>query len=580
MDNAIYYDGDCPFCTRYTRLLKLRSTIGPVRLVDVRNDQAVRADLMRRGFDLDNGMVAEIDGHMYAGGEAMQVLAQLSTSSGLFNHLNRFVLSSRLATRFLYPLLRCGRGLTLTLLGREPIGEMPANEQAFRRLFCMAWGLFAYLHVVVYAFQFKAKMAPVSWLIAPLGIALFWRPLSRRIFLVLLGVMMVDGVHHIPSLSNHTLLKNIFLLALACSGLWYMLRGGRVRQMLAAAAPVGRFALACMYVFGVFHKLNTGFLDPQVSCAVALWRAMPAPLSWIDFPAFHHLAIWGTLVIESFILGCLLSAHGRHIGIVAGICFHSLLAMSDYALYAPFSTLTIALHLLYLPPRSALHVCQSVPWQGGMRLLHSATGMTMFGLWAVAIILLAWNQSFGAIGVMWLPLVLFLCYCVWKHGAPDGPLAGSHVLVSRAWLLNGISVLFFLTCFSPYLGLKTAQSMNMFANLRLEGGVSNHILFGNPPRPFGYLEDIVQIRNPGHSPYLQYIVASGLHVTYYDLLDRIERDPSLRVDFVRGGNLHSGQTRESLAGEIASQLHPRWVRGWLHFTPVDLQIPKPCALNR
>ena len=32
---------------------------------------------------------------------------------------------------------------------------------------------------------------------------------------------------------------------------------------------VARYLLAIMYFYGIFHKINTDFLNPQVSCAVA-----------------------------------------------------------------------------------------------------------------------------------------------------------------------------------------------------------------------------------------------------------------------------------------------------------------------
>ena len=50
---TIYYDGDCPFCERYVRLLRLRRAAGSVRLVDVRENADVRGGLEDDGFDLE-----------------------------------------------------------------------------------------------------------------------------------------------------------------------------------------------------------------------------------------------------------------------------------------------------------------------------------------------------------------------------------------------------------------------------------------------------------------------------------------------------------------------------------------------
>src|SRR5690606_25765599 len=41
---TIVYDGDCPFCTSYIRLLRIRDAAGPVRLVNAREDHDVVAE--------------------------------------------------------------------------------------------------------------------------------------------------------------------------------------------------------------------------------------------------------------------------------------------------------------------------------------------------------------------------------------------------------------------------------------------------------------------------------------------------------------------------------------------------------
>lgn len=579
MQATIYYDSDCPFCTRYARYQQLQRNLDQVQLVDLRAAPADRERLQAQGFDLDKGMVLDLDGTLHGGDEAVHRLALLSAGSGPLARLNRLALGTRTGAMLIYPLLRLGRNATLAAMGRRPLVGDDAGEAAWQTLFCMAWGLFAYLHVLVYAWQFGATMWATTWAIAPLGVALFLFPLSRRIFLLLLACMTVDAWRQMPTLSNHTILKNAFLLALLLSGVWHALRGGRWREFLADAAPIGRAALVCMYIFGVFHKINTDFLNPAVSCAVVLWADMPGFLSWINVPAFHYMAIYGTLVIESVILFCLLFRRTRHAGIAFGIGFHALLAMSGYAIYAPFSTLTIALHLLFLDRDSARQIVESPFWKAGMVSLRTPFGLTLLALWLGVMGLLAANGSFGSIGVLWLPLIGLLCYVIARHGHAT-PTAGLDVLWSRRWWLNAVSLLFFLGCFSPYLGLKTAQSMNMFANLQLEAGMSNHLVFRNPPAPFGYLGDVVEIVESSGSTYLARIKSLGLRVTYYDLLDKLERDPHARVSFRRNGELHVAQNAVSMADEIARVLHPRWVRGLFHFNPVDVTSPKPCALDR
>jgi predicted DCC family thiol-disulfide oxidoreductase YuxK len=119
----IVYDGDCPFCSRYVRLVRLREAVGPIRLVNARDGGPLVEEIRRAGLDLDEGMVLKLDGRLYAGAACVRRLALLSTPVGTFNRVNRAILSSATAARVLYPILRSGRNLALRLLGRSQIGH-------------------------------------------------------------------------------------------------------------------------------------------------------------------------------------------------------------------------------------------------------------------------------------------------------------------------------------------------------------------------------------------------------------------------------------------------------------------------
>lgn len=119
----IVYDGQCPFCSSYVRLVRLRESLGEVALVDARKGGAIVDEIIEAGLDLDEGMVLKMDGRLFYGAECIHRLALLSTPSGLFNHVNRAVFQSPTASRLLYPFLRSGRNLLLRLLGRRKINR-------------------------------------------------------------------------------------------------------------------------------------------------------------------------------------------------------------------------------------------------------------------------------------------------------------------------------------------------------------------------------------------------------------------------------------------------------------------------
>lgn len=119
----LVYDGDCPFCSRYIQLLKLRKSVGTVELINARSQNSLAAGLHAAGFDLNEGMVAKYGDRIYHGADCIQLLALLSTNSGAFNRLNGVIFRSTILARILYPILRFGRNATLRLLGRAKIEE-------------------------------------------------------------------------------------------------------------------------------------------------------------------------------------------------------------------------------------------------------------------------------------------------------------------------------------------------------------------------------------------------------------------------------------------------------------------------
>ena len=126
--NWLLYDGECPFCSRYVRHVRLREAIGPITLANAREHAALVNEVRRLGFDVDTGMVLKLDGKYYHGADCIHALALLTTPSGGFNRLNAWMFRSATASRLLYPVLRTGRNLALRLLGRARV--QPGLDEA------------------------------------------------------------------------------------------------------------------------------------------------------------------------------------------------------------------------------------------------------------------------------------------------------------------------------------------------------------------------------------------------------------------------------------------------------------------
>lgn len=578
MQIKIFYDGQCPFCSNYVRLVDLRQVADQVDLVDLREDAIAKAAFIDAGYDLDAGMVVEVDGQIYHGKNAAEVLSKLSGGEGVFLKVNQLLFGAPFFSSLVYRLMRIGRDATLFILGRQRITEKRVYSENLK-IFSFFFGVFSVLHFFVYAYQFRLPLYITTYIIPVLGFLLILKPGSARLLSGVVLVLSIDGILQAPVFSNHTILKNFLVLAIILAGFYSWLCGGGRKAFYLSFAPLGRALLLVMYFFGVFHKVNQDFLDPSVSCAVALWDAMPAYIPALSGGFFDYVKIYGTLIIESAIFICLLSRRFRNIGVFFGITFHSMLALSDYALYAPFSMLTVALHVLFLSPDHANQVCSSKPWKRMRGFLQSFKGKLLLTVYIALVWGLAYHGQYSSVGLLWIVAMLVPYSALLSLGRNGDECSTTTLLLSRPILLNFITIFFFLNCFSPYFGLKTSQSMNMFANLRLENGVSNHYVMG-VPGAFGYLEDLVRIEDSGGDPFLTYIKREDLRLVYYGFIDYLERNKNLSVSYYRSGSYYSHSSYDDISKEDRGMLHPRWVRAWLHFTPVDLSRPKECALDR
>ncbi len=117
----IVYDGDCPFCSAYVRMVRLRRTFGAVQLVDARSAEPIVSEIKAAGLDLDKGMVLILNNERYHGPECLNRIALMSTSSGLFNRITKAIFTSPRLARWLYPVLVGGRNAILFILRRRKI---------------------------------------------------------------------------------------------------------------------------------------------------------------------------------------------------------------------------------------------------------------------------------------------------------------------------------------------------------------------------------------------------------------------------------------------------------------------------
>jgi predicted DCC family thiol-disulfide oxidoreductase YuxK len=127
-DVWVVYDQECPFCSRYMLLYRLRQRGRKVHLINARSDHALVAVVRAHRFDLNEGMVVRWRGRFYYEADAMHLVGVLGDNQSAFNHLNQAIFSHPALARVLYPWLVRGRKLNLKLLGRKLIDTLPGDD--------------------------------------------------------------------------------------------------------------------------------------------------------------------------------------------------------------------------------------------------------------------------------------------------------------------------------------------------------------------------------------------------------------------------------------------------------------------
>ena len=116
----IVYDGGCPFCSCYVRLMRLREDFD-VALIDARTVPDRVAAYACQGIKIDEGMIVEVEGGVHHGADAVCLLSALSTQAGTWNRIFASLFRHRSVARFFYPAMRLGRRVTLAALDRRRI---------------------------------------------------------------------------------------------------------------------------------------------------------------------------------------------------------------------------------------------------------------------------------------------------------------------------------------------------------------------------------------------------------------------------------------------------------------------------
>ena len=121
---VLIYDRECPACDNYCQVVRIRESVGQLRILNAREDSPELSEITAAGLDIDDGMVLKVGAQLYYGADAIHALAMMSSKRGWFNRLNHLIFRSRRLSRWLYPVLVRCRLVLLKLLRKSRINNL------------------------------------------------------------------------------------------------------------------------------------------------------------------------------------------------------------------------------------------------------------------------------------------------------------------------------------------------------------------------------------------------------------------------------------------------------------------------
>jgi len=380
------------------------------------------------------------------------------------------------------------------------------------------------------------------------------RRLSRLVALCVL--VPVTAWLEAPVVGNHWVLAAAISVALVLSAGTAAQRGRDmgIDDVWRMFAPTARLTLLAAYAFAAFAKLNTGFFDPVVSCAVYYHNQLVG--SWglqvlqvAEGDAAGRLLPLVAAVTELTVAVTLALPRTRRLGLVVAVGFHWVLAMDIAQHFWDFSAVLLATFFLFLDDGQVTRLREQARRVRGHRLWPAGLIPVVVAGWALVVLVL---NVFPVPRALDLLLLVLGHLAWWAYGtvavlavlglvtAPRGTAAGRDRLRPPSWVLCAVPALVVLNGLTPYLEVKTGFGWNMYSNLRTVDGVSNHLLVPATLDVTGVQGDQVRIIESS-DPELARLGEEEYVVAYSEFREYAHAHPDESATYERGGEVVRAQ---------------------------------------
>lgn len=409
------------------------------------------------------------------------------------------------------------------------------------------------------------------------------KPDSAQAILSLSALNVLDMALTLPHAPNHRMLSAFINLMLLCSGLVLSIRERKLdaAKLFALFAPCGRVSTLILYFFVTFHKINTDFLDPEVSCTAQFYQHILRTLPMLPAQTWVYYTIpWATLLVEAAIPILLFFRRTRSAGVILGVVFHSFLAIDVEKHFFDFSSTMLALLSLGVDRSGFQRIWQlaeSTPVGALTRL------RTLFICWYVTAFLFAlfhgsdfmFSVFFAGRQILWWTFDAFaISVCIRGLVPRIGGSELEHPFCIRSPLLVALAGLVLLNGLTPYLGLKTRSSFDMYANLRVHDGETNHLLIPRTLDLFGYLEAPVRIITTSDPALMADYVKEDYLMPYFEFRNYLSTHQDISIEYARAGQTF---TLKRAGDSPEFQAPPSMLaRKLLWFRPIDAHAKNRC----
>ena len=114
---TLYYDKQCPFCTKYANLLKLKENF-EITLKDAR-ENLNEISVLCKNLDINDGFIVIYKNDCFQGAKALEFLNRAVDKTTILGKLHFFFAYENIFSKFLYKTLFILRKIVLFILRKD-----------------------------------------------------------------------------------------------------------------------------------------------------------------------------------------------------------------------------------------------------------------------------------------------------------------------------------------------------------------------------------------------------------------------------------------------------------------------------